>query len=249
MHRFFIPPEPGQGPSLFLAGSEAHHAKHVIRLRRGERVMVLDGAGRQRTCEVREFTGRQVSLEVVEERSIAAPACAVTLIQAIPKGKIFESIIQKATELGVSRIAPLLSEHVVSRVNEGEAESKRMKWRQVAIEAIKQCGAAWLPQIDTPITVHQFLDRREPFELPLLASLQPGSKHAREYFCSFQKTHGTGPRSACVWVGPEGDFTFAETEAIVAAGALPITLGPLVLRVETAAIYCLSILSYELQAG
>ena len=97
-----------------------------------------------------------------------------------------------------------------------------------------------------PHTAH-FLARKETFELPLIASLQPDSRPARDYFRSFDAQHGRKPQSACVWIGPEGDFTPAETDAIKAHGALPITLGPLVLRVETAAIYSLSILRYELE--
>ncbi|PWU11154.1 MAG: hypothetical protein C5B50_23905 [Verrucomicrobia bacterium] len=247
MHRFYIPPEQCHGPLLLLTGSEAHHAQHVLRIRAGDRVVVLDGAGRQCSCEVREISGKKVCLQVIEERLVPPPSCRMTLLQALPKGKIFEDIIQKATELGVFRIVPLLSEHVVIRVSEREAVAKAAKWRRVAIEAIKQCGAAWLPQIDAPLTVAQFLDRRDSFELPLLASLQPGSRHPREYFVAFETQHDRKPRTACVWVGPEGDFTPQETEAIVAAAGLPITLGPLVLRVETAATYCLAILNYELQ--
>jgi 16S rRNA (uracil1498-N3)-methyltransferase len=83
--------------------------------------------------------------------------------------------------------------------------------------------------------------------LPLIASLQPGSRHPREHFDPFRRGHGRLPASVCVWVGPEGDFTPEEVAAITKSGALPITLGPLVLRVDTAAVYCLSVLSYELQ--
>jgi 16S rRNA (uracil1498-N3)-methyltransferase len=98
------------------------------------------------------------------------------------------------------------------------------------------------------LTPNQFLARHEQFELPLIASLQSGSRSPREYFRAFHAQHGRGPESVCVWVGPEGDFTPAETEAIRLHGALPITLGQLVLRTETAAIYCLSVLNYELQS-
>jgi len=159
-----------------------------------------------------------------------------------------DAIIQKATELGAARIVPLLSERVVARLDEEDAARKAMKWRLVAVDAIKQCGSAWLPQVEPPQTPGQFLARKENFELPLIASLERGSRLAREYFQRFHAHHGRTPESVCVWIGPEGDFTAAETEAIKSHGALPITLGPLVLRTETAALYCLSILNYELQA-
>jgi 16S rRNA (uracil1498-N3)-methyltransferase len=116
------------------------------------------------------------------------------------------------------------------------------------VEAIKQCGAAWLPRVEAPVTPKEFLARAEKFELPIIASLQPGAQHPRQYFQKFEAQHGRKPQSACLWIGPEGDFTAAEVAAITAAGALPITLGKLVLRVETAATYCLSVLNYELSS-
>jgi 16S rRNA (uracil1498-N3)-methyltransferase len=116
------------------------------------------------------------------------------------------------------------------------------------VEAIKQCGSPWLPQIDPPQLPQKFLSSSERFELSLVASLQSDAHHPREYFQSFISERQRLPKSVCVWVGPEGDFTPAEMNAIRQAGTLPITLGQLILRSETAAIYCLSVLNYELQA-
>src|SRR6266404_3773024 len=113
-----------------------------------------------------------------------------------------DSIIQKATELGVFRIVPLLSEHVVVTQLDAKALRQRTdKWRLVAIEAIKQCGSPWLPQIELPVTPKQFLAHHETFELPLIASLQSHSRHPREYFQAFQGKLGRMPRSISIWVG------------------------------------------------
>jgi 16S rRNA (uracil1498-N3)-methyltransferase len=248
MHRFYLPPEQCQDAILSLADREAHHALRVLRVRRGERVTVLDGAGHQFLCDVQDTGRDEVKLAVVEEHIQPALPSQITLLQSVPKGKIMESIIQKATELGASRIVPVLAERVVAHLDDKDGAHKAEKWRAVALEAIKQCGAAWLPRIELPRTPSQFLARKDSFELPLIASLESGSRPAREYFHAFQAKHGRMPGTVCVWVGPEGDFAPAETEAIKAQGALPITLGPLVLRVETAATYCLSILNYELQS-
>ena len=233
---------------MLLTSREAHHAKHVVRVRQGDRVRVVDGKGREFLCEVQEFDRDQVRLTVVEKRVQPAAPNQVTLLQAVPKGKIMDAIVQKATELGVSRIVPLLSERVVGQLDNEEAAHKAEKWRLVAREAVKQCGSAWLPEVEPPITPDQFLARKENIELPLIASLESGSRPAREYFRAFQTERGRLPGSVCVWIGPEGDFTPAETEAIKSRGAQPITLGRLVLRTETAAIYCLSILNCELQS-
>lgn len=248
MHRFYLPPEDCRVNSLRLDGREAHHALHVLRLKRGERVTVLNGAGGEFFCEVENATKDSLTLAVQEKHSRSAPACAITLLVAIPKGKIIEDIIQKAVELGVHRIVPLLSDRVVTQLDAEGAENKREKWQQVAVEAIKQCGAAWLPKVETPVTIPTFLKRGEKIELALVGSLQTERQHPREWIAEFQKQHGHRPKSAAIWIGPEGDFTLDELLAIEAAGAKPITLGNLTLRVETAAIYCLSILNYELQA-
>jgi 16S rRNA (uracil1498-N3)-methyltransferase len=249
MHRFYLPPGDCKTGSFSLTGREAHHASRVLRVRRGDEVVVLDGAGTEFLCYVEEPRRDSVQLVVAKKNLIPRLPYQITLLQAVPKGKIIESIIQKAVELGVHRVVPLLTERVTTRLEGESAAHKAEKLQQVAIEAIKQCGAAWLPKIENPLPPREFLARDEKFDLPLIASLQPGSRHAREYFQAFQNEQGRKPESVCIWVGPEGDFTADEMRAIQAGGALPITLGKLVLRVETAATYCLSILNYDLTSS
>ena len=248
MHRFYLPPEQTRGDRLTLDGREAHHAMQVLRLRDGAPVVVLDGAGQVLNCEVTGRARDSLSLAVRERKLIPRPLCAVTLVQAIPKGKIIEDIIQKATELGVACIVPLLSERVVTQLDRDDAKAKAEKWQHVAVEAIKQCGSAWLPRVEVPLTPRDFLAREQPAELSLVGCLEEGSRHPRVWFEKFLREHQHFPKSISVWVGPEGDFSAAEYSAIKTAGVLPITLGDLVLRVETAAIYGLSVVNYELSA-
>jgi 16S rRNA (uracil1498-N3)-methyltransferase len=247
MHRFYLPPENCRGEVLRLDGREAHHALHVLRLKRGEGVTVLDGAGNEFHCTVENAAKDSLALAVLEKKSTPAPPCSITLLVAVPKGKIIEGIIQKAVELGANRIVPLLTERVVTQLNDEGVESKREKWQLVAIEAIKQCGTAWLPVVAAPQTISEFLTRGEKIELAFVGSLQTARRHPREWLQEFQSQRGRLPHSTGVWIGPEGDFTLAELQAIEAAGAKPITLGTLTLRVETAAIYGLSFLNYELR--
>src|ERR1051326_115356 len=243
MHRFYLPPHQCRDDELRLTGSEAHHALHVVRLRRGERILVIDGAGRRLVCEVVEPGRKQVQLRILEQ-SVAPPLpCQVTLLQALPKGKLIEPIIQKATELGVARVIPLLADRTVIQLAPEERKLKSAKWQSIAMEAIKQCGSAWLPAVEAPLTVHEFLQRNEKSELALVGSLSEPRAHPRTYFESFRQANGRNPTSAGVWIGPEGDFTPQELDAIKAAGAQPISLGPLVLRAETAAVYSLSVLN------
>ena len=246
MHRFYLPPDRCHGPTFSLSGREAHHARHVLRVVPGERVTVLNGAGAVLTCEVVGSRKNELQLTVAEKNEMPPLPCAITLLQAIPRGKIIESIIQKATELGVARIVPLLTERVVTQIASDSASAKAQKWEQIAIEAIKQSGNPWLPRIEVPQSPEAFLDRRENFALPIIASLHDEPRPLREHVEVFVRAHRALPKTACVWIGPEGDFTRDEADTIKAAGALPITLGRLVLRVETAATVCLALMNYEL---
>ncbi len=243
MHRFYLPPPQCAGPTLALSGAEAHHALAVLRLQAGDEVSILDGAGREFLCKVRAADRKTLALDVCQTYSSPEPACRITLVQAVPKGKLIETIIQKATELGAYRVIPLLSERVVTHLDEESARDKGGKWQHVAIEAIKQCGQRWLPRVETPVTLPDLLARQEKFDLSLVGSLRDDARHPREYF------RGKRPATVRLWIGPEGDFTDAELAAIRGAGGQPITLGPLVLRSDTAALYTLSIVNYELQTN
>ena len=250
MHRFYLPPACCIDTELTLEGREAHHALHVLRLQRGDSISVLDGTGHEFFCTVKETARHAMSLAVTGKKTTPAPPVAVTLFVGVPKGKIIEGIIQKAVELGAHRVVPLLTERVVMQLDDEGAEGKRDKWQQVAIEAIKQCGAAWLPRIEGPVTLTELLGPRlEPptFDLSLTGSLQAERRHPRAVLREFQQARGRSPQTVGLWIGPEGDFSADELQAIAATGAAPISLGKLVLRVETAAIYCLAFLNYELQ--
>ncbi len=249
MHRFYLPPAECRDSNVVLSERDTHHARQVLRIREGERVVVLDGAGQELLCQAGNVELSRQKLAVVQRNAILPLPYQITLFQAIPRGKIIESIIQKATELGAHRIVPLLSDRVVAQLDDENAAARGKRWQLTAIEAIKQCGSAWLPRVETPVTPKEYLGRGEKFELPLIASLQNDCRHPREYFKTFYAEHKCLPKTVCVWVGPEGDFTPAEMSAAKSAGALPITLGRLVLRTETAAVYALSVLNYELQAS
>lgn len=249
MHRFYLTPTLCKDGSLLLSERDSHHARHVLRVKEGERVIVLDGAGGELLCEVQKPESSRLRLAVTQRSDIPPLPYQITLLQAVPKGKIIENIIQKAAELGAHRIVPLLSDRVVAHLDDEGAAARGERWQITAIEAIKQCGSAWLPQVEAPLAPREYLARGEKFELGLVASLQSDGRHPREHFNAFHQEHGRMPKSVCVWVGPEGDFTPAEMNAIKSAGSLPITLGRLVLRSETAAVYCLSVINYELQSS
>lgn len=245
MHRFFAPPEATRKPEIELAPAETRHATAVLRMRAGDRALILNGAGDEFLGEIAQMGGSTLLFRVLERRARPVPSCAITLFPALPKPRAMELIVQKATELGASRLIPLLTERTVTHADAGGSAHKIAKWRAVAIESIKQCGNPWLPAIEAPVPLSTYLARQEPFELCLVASLQPGAQHPHLVFERFRQRLHRPPSSIALFVGPEGDFTPAEIAAVTAVGAFPITLGPLVLRSETAALACLILSLHE----
>ena len=235
MARFLLTPESWQ--TAALTGDEAKHLSQVLRIKPGETVTVFDGCGRRTEAEVLTATREHVSLKLGNPESPSAPLPAITLAQAIPKGKNMDLIVQKAVELGVAAIHPLVTRHTVVHPGEGKSD----KWRRTALEACKQCGQDTLPHVADPLPFNRWISgQSETPGLKLIASLAPGAKPLRETLRSHPDT-----QAATLLVGPEGDFAAEETAAALAAGFLPVSLGSIVLRVETATLFCLSALRYE----
>jgi 16S rRNA (uracil1498-N3)-methyltransferase len=246
MHRFYIAPENWRPDAPLLTGSEAHHCRTVLRLEPGDKVVLFDGRGHEVTAEITANDPAQIQLRKLHEARTPPLRCRITLGQAIPKGKNMDLIVQKAVEIGAAEIAPILSDRTIVRLDEESAASKQEKWQTVAIEAAKQCGQNWLPQVQTPQSLAQFFQEHRRFDLQLIGSLQTDAVHLKKILAEYSAEHGDRPASVLMLVGPEGDFTPAELSLARGQGCRPITLGPIVLRVETASIYCLSVLSYEL---
>jgi 16S rRNA (uracil1498-N3)-methyltransferase len=264
MHRFYITPENWIRDPLTLSGNEAHHCQNVLRMRRGDKAVLFNGRGHEVTAEIIKIDHREVRFCKLHGSETSPLRCRITLAQAIPKGKNMDLIVQKAVEIGAAEIAPLISERTIVDLDAKDAAQKQAKWEQVAIEAAKQCGQNWLPQVHAPLKLKDFFDvatgvrpvLRENtshrdvatthFDLRLIGSLQSDAQHLKKILAEYLSEHRHLPESVLMLVGPEGDFTPAELALAKSHGCRPITLGPIILRVETAAIYCLSVLSHEL---
>lgn len=236
MARFHLPANEWQ-ENPALTGDEARHVSQVLRMKAGDAVVVFDGKGRRASAEILSVSRDRVPLKLGEVLPSRAPLPAITLAQAIPKGKNMDLIVQKSVELGVAAIQPLVTRYTVVQPGDGKSE----KWRRNALEACKQCGQDTLPEIGDPVAFKQWISSGSEISgLKLIASLTPGARPFREVL----EGH-PGTTEATLLVGPEGDFSAEETAAALEAGFLPISLGSIVLRVETATLFCLSALRYE----
>jgi 16S rRNA (uracil1498-N3)-methyltransferase len=245
--RFHLPNVGPVGPAAILLGEEAKHCAQVLRKSVGDQIIVFDGAGNEATADITAISSKRVDLKILERRHTPPPTVSTSLIQAIPKGANMEWILEKAVELGVNAIYPVLTERTVVRLDAKEAAKKQERWQRVALEACKQCGQNWLPQVHAPAPFSTVLESLPAHDLKLIAALQPDSRSLKSVLQE-PSTRNQEPRTISLAIGPEGDFTPAEYAAARARGFLPLSLGPLVLRVETAALFALSVLQHELRA-
>jgi 16S rRNA (uracil1498-N3)-methyltransferase len=239
--RCFITPSDWTGDEITLSPEESHHLLHVLRARPGQTIEVFNGAGGTGLAEVRAVAGKCVTVAVRERRSVPRPAAQFTLVQALPREQKMDLIVQKATELGAAAIVPVLTEHAVVRLKPDQAAEKQERWTRIVLNAAKQSGVAWLPEVRTPQPLSAFLASRPAFDAFLLGSLAEGAEPVGDVL---RRIRGSA-RTIAFAVGPEGDFSAGEIDAFRAAGAVPVSLGASVLRAETAALYALSVLRYE----
>ncbi|MBI3886727.1 MAG: 16S rRNA (uracil(1498)-N(3))-methyltransferase [Opitutae bacterium] len=249
--RAYAPDALADAREIRLAADESHHLVTVNRCSRGDPVVAFDGRGREWLCECTDAAKAATLLRVKESRQAAPLAHEMTLAQALPKGATMDDIVRQATEVGAARIVPLLSERTQVHLDGDRAGKKTGKWRTAAIEAAKQCGNPWLPEIAPIQDATAFMQSASGYDLKLIASLHAGPTTLKKSLAHYAAKHTAGqqnaPRKVLWLVGPEGDFSPGEMTTAINAGFQPITLGPLVLRSDTAAVYALSILSHELQ--
>jgi len=241
---FLFPDAVVAGDSLTLDARESHHLVRVLRAKRGDGVVVLDGRGRRYVGSILRADAKGVGVVVDTVETLAPRGCRLTLLQSIPKGKTMDLILRMATEIGATSVQPVFTDQGEVQIKGERLASKVDKWRSTMIEASKQCGVAWLPELAAPISLREWLVvyAAGAGGLGVVASLEDGSRPLATVLGAAGAVD-----EIVVAVGPEGDFSAAEYAALRAAGFQAVRLGANVLRSETAAAYIMSVVDQVLE--
>ncbi|MGN0860876.1 MAG: RsmE family RNA methyltransferase [Candidatus Spyradosoma sp.] len=242
MMRAYHPfPVPAEADTLTLSREESFHLVKVLRVRTDEKITAFDGRGNAWTGTPVALDAKALTLAVESRERLAPPACALALAQMLPKGSLADDILRAAVEIGLSEFHPILGARTEMKLDAARAAHKLERWRAVAVEACKQCGNLFVPEIFPVTTAKEFFGKISSSDagtLKLTASLEADSRGCREIENSLR---GNAPRKILWLVGPEGDLSPEEYASARACGFLPARLGRFVLRVPTAAAYCLSV--------
>jgi 16S rRNA (uracil1498-N3)-methyltransferase len=229
--RFYAPDLDPESGSARLGPEEAHHLTRVLRLVAGDLVTVFNGRGVEWRGRVNSASREAVTLSLLEPVAARMPQVVITLAQAVIKGEAMEDVVRDSTMIGVAAIQPVISERTT--VKRRALAVARDRWRRIALASAKQCGTARVPEILEPMRFDQWLPSRVPEHSYLL--IEPGTSPT-EVTTVRQLALVPAPSSALLLVGPEGGWTESERDAAIAAGAVPLSLGPLTLRANAVAL-------------
>ena len=241
MPKFFTARENIKDTTLIIDSEDANHLKKVLRINVGDVITVCDGAGIDYTVKVSEIGKNEIECDIIDrKKSDTEPNINITLYQGLPKAAKMDYIIQKNTELGISKIVPAkLARCVVKLENKAAEDKKCERWQKIAIASAKQSGRGIVPVIDNPMTVDEIIEDVKDYDLVFVP-----------YECEDQSRLKTivesvpDAKDIAFIIGPEGGFDISEIEKLKAAGIKTVTLGKRILRTETAAESVVSMLMY-----
>ncbi len=223
------------GASVVIDGDRARYLGRVLRLRIGDAITVFDGSGPEWPATIENMTKSSVTLQVGDSTEAGTESpLKIHLVQGVSRGERMDFVVQKATELGVKRITPVLAERGVVRLDARRAEKRREHWQKVAVSACEQCGRVRLPLVDSPMPLKAWFGQATP-RIDVELILRPGAS-------SPLSAIRTPVNKVCILIGPEGGFSDSEYDDAEVAGFSPVSLGPRVLRTETAAVAALAVL-------
>lgn len=248
MHRFFIKRENIIDEStIWITGDDVRHIANSLRLKPGEEITVSTGEGMDYLVEIRDLTKENIVCRVLEVGPCKSePALKVTLFQGLPKSDKLDLIVQKCTELGIERITPVETKRTIVKLDDKKADRRLDRWQKIAEEAGKQSGRGKIPTIGPVVNFKEMLEmfKREKFDLILVPWEDEAGLSLREAL-TISRSHKANLERIAYIIGPEGGLAEEEVQTLKDAGAKAVTLGPRILRTETAGFVVLTVLMYE----
>jgi 16S rRNA (uracil1498-N3)-methyltransferase len=240
--RIYLPKEMEVGHRLELGEDHIRYIRNVLRLKTGDRLVLFSGKGYECDAVIRELDTDATGVEILEKRQVAGAGIRITLAQALPKGQKMDFIVQKATELGVSRVIPFHSFRSIPRLSEEKARLKTSRWQKIAVEASRQCGRADVPEVTDIRSFAEVLEAGDSVALKLFLWEEEKGRGIKEVL----RDENLGQAiDFFIIVGPEGGFEQTEVNEALKHRYVSVSLGPRVLKVETAAVVVLAIIQYE----
>lgn len=219
-----------------------HYVKSVLRMRKGDRLFLFDGQGFECEALIRDFTVRNVTIEIIKKERVADKAICITLSQGLPKANKMDFIIRKAAELGVDTIIPFRSARTIPRILPEMTILKASRWQRIAHEAARQCGSSSIPEIREILSFAEVLKYPKGEALKIILWEEESETGLKQVL---QDKGHEGIKDFFIIVGPEGGFLKEEITKAMSYGFIPVSLGRQILKVETAALAVLSIIQYE----
>lgn len=245
MYRFYVQQNQIEEGRVVIGGSDVNHIKNVLRLGKGDWIVACDREGTDYIGRIQQLSSEQVVLgiEKIQPSGTELPV-KITLFQGIPKKEKMEFIIQKAVELGVYEVVPVMMKRCVVRLQEEKKIARRReRWQSIAEAAAKQCDRGIIPNVSEPVTMQEAFDMASRLEYNMIPyELHRGMEEARQIVRQACRKSSVG-----IFIGPEGGLEPEEVEGAVAIGAHPLTLGKRILRTETAGMALLSVLMFAMQ--
>lgn len=244
MHRFFIDNTTEVGQKVFIDGNDYNHLKNSLRLNIGDRVILSDADGFDMKAEILKFDDQSVELEIISrEKSSVEPDLEIFLAQGLPKKSKMDLIVEKATEIGFKALIPLETKRTIVKYNHKKKEKKRNRWQRVAEAAAKQSGRAVIPKIYDFYSIKDLENYKNRFDYILVLWEDERELSIKKFF---KENKVSNSASILIIIGPEGGFAAEEVKQFKERlNAVIITLGPRIMRTETAGITALACLLYE----
>lgn len=248
MGRFFVPDECIDGAFVRITGEAAWHIARALRTAAGEHITVADMHGGVYDCVTQSISDALVEARILSSgHENTEPPYRAHVYQALPKGEKFDTVVQKAVELGAFSVTPFISSRCVCRPDAASLAKKCARWEKISESAAKQCGRAVIPHIGSPMTFEEVIKAAAGADIPVFCYEGDGTKSLYQRLSEYRNNTAVKTPDIAVIIGSEGGFSPGEAAAAASAGLEPTGLGKRILRTETASGFVLSCLSYELE--